>query len=816
MMRKQTAFFSTCLSFCVAAGLCQLQAQVAPAAAPAAPAAAPAAPAPAASDTSAASDTVETLPSFEVVSEKTSDYVGNTALSSTRIAVDLSDLPQSVKVLNDSFLNAVKPDMASDILDYVGGGQNGQLNWTPGRMNIRGFTGDADYTDGFSPTANTALDENIFDRFEIVKGPNAIFLAADGSPGGIVNKITKSPSDTAQTSLTVQTGRWDGNDVELDTTGPITPDGKLAYRVVASGSYYDEYYDNAYMHRYTTLYALSYQFNPDTKLQINGELNHANWPSYNGLPIDPRTLKMINVPYDETQDFNAPLDWRMDYVDRLWATFDSRLNRFVAVSIRGMRAFDRSDRHESIAPTWTEGTTTGTALIGGVSKTVTFLGGKWTTPATVGTSESVAPLNYYVQNGTIFVTDSWAGTPDYTGGAIPRSTINADDAHTLYNDLQGDVNFNYNYKTWMADLLLIGFEHRDQPVQTETWKNGVSATPWYPYAPNTPGSVVDNYTTPSAYVQTQSLQNRGYLLETLKLWDDRIIGDWGFTRASNYAATFNYLTGKFSGVPYNVNVNLVQWGAVVKVLPGVSLFTGFNENFALNGTGTYNGVPNSVLPAKTGKQHEVGIKTNLLNNRLQVNVSYFDIQQQNNTVPSFPLDPNNPNVLIPGVISRGFDGDASFQVTPQFFIMGSFANYSAKSILGATYAASQGGRFVQPGTGTVAWASIPVDNTAEHTESLYGLYKFTDSLKGLQVGLGENFQSKRAITDGANQVFWGYIPERTVVDAMAQYRWNEHWQFMLTVDNLLDTKYIYSVRNEDILVPGVPINPKFSVTYFFR
>ncbi len=29
--------------------------------------------------------------------------------------------------------------MEDDVLDYVGGGQNGALNWTPGRMNIREF-----------------------------------------------------------------------------------------------------------------------------------------------------------------------------------------------------------------------------------------------------------------------------------------------------------------------------------------------------------------------------------------------------------------------------------------------------------------------------------------------------------------------------------------------------------------------------------------------------------------------------------------------------------------------------------------------------
>jgi len=116
-------------------------------------------------------DKVYELPTFEVNSEKDASYVGKASLSSTRIAVDLAELPQSVKVLNNSFVQAIGPTMLSDILNYVGGGQNGQINWTPGRMNIRGFTGDADYVDGFAPSAATAQDSAIFDRFEIIKGP---------------------------------------------------------------------------------------------------------------------------------------------------------------------------------------------------------------------------------------------------------------------------------------------------------------------------------------------------------------------------------------------------------------------------------------------------------------------------------------------------------------------------------------------------------------------------------------------------------------------------------------------------------------------
>jgi iron complex outermembrane recepter protein len=719
------------------------------------------------STTTAANETAVQLPAFEIASEKDTNYVGTSALSSTRIAVDISELSQSVKVLNNSFITALNPTMMSDVLDYVGGGQNGALNWTPGRMNIRGFTGDADYVDGFAPTAGSASDSVIFDRFEIIKGPSTIFLAADGSPGGIVNKITKAPQETPSTTLTLQTGLFEGNHATIDTTGPLTKDGKLLYRVVLGETYYDGYYKNVYMHRMTLMPELTYKFTANTTLEIKAVDIQTNWPSYNGLPVDPRTGQMFNLPYDTSQDEGAPYNWRHDDVRRLWGSFNTRFNDYLALSVRGMNAFDRADRFESITAPWNEG-------------------------SRVWASAAVAPATY-------------------TGGPVPRSVTN-DDAHTTYRDLQADLNFNYTSK-YFTELFLLGAEDRDQPGRTTTYSGHDTTSPWYPYAPGTV-PIITTSTIPSAYTETQSLFQRLYAMETLKVFDDRVILTYGADRAKAYGSNFNYLTGAASSfVPYTLYKNLIQYGLVIKIIPGVSLFTGFNQNFAVNGVGTFNGQTNVPLPPKLGKQHEVGIKTDFFNHAVTANISYFDISQQNNTVPSFPLDPNNPFILIPGVVSRGLDGDFSWKVSKNLYLIASAANYAAKSILGPAV----NGTFVQPGTGHVAVGSIPVDNTAEHTESAYALYNFDNIgvYKGLSIGIGENFQSKRAITDGADQVFWGYVPGRTLVDAVINYQYNKHIKYTVNIDNLLDKKYIYAVRSENVQIPGTPINVKVAIAYTF-
>jgi iron complex outermembrane receptor protein len=712
-------------------------------------------------NTDASKDEIIQLPTFSVSSEKDTGYVGKSALSSTRIAVDISELPQSVKVLNNSFIKATNAFNMPDILNYTGGAQNGSLNWTAGRLAIRGFSGDGDYMDSFAPPSQTVIDPIMYDRFEVIKGPSTIFLAADGSPGGLVNKITKNPLSQRSTTLSVQTGLYDANHVGLDATGPLTSNGKLLYRFVAGSTYSDGYYDSTYMHRNIFFPAVSYQFTPDTKVEIKALFVNTAWPSYNGLMLDPRTMKIWDVPYTRSSSEDSPYNWRHDNMNRVWLNFTSRLNDYVVLRIAAMNAYSRSDRQESLANTWDDG------------------GRAW--------NAATSPTTY-------------------TGGAYPRTTT-ADNQVSRYRDLQSDLNF--NFKTGPANhSLLIGGELRDNPNSTEVYAG--TSSPWNPFVKTAPTVTVD-WTTPTSFNENISTLARVYLAETMKLFKDRLVLNYGITRTRASAGTTNRLTRVVTTPEFVVDKNLKQYGAVYKIVKGVNLFYGYNENYALNGVGTVNGVAGTPLPPKQGKQSEIGLKTEFLNKRLSVNVSYFDVQQQNNTVPSSPFNPANPNVLIPGVISRGFDGDVSFQVNRSFYLMGSFSLFKAKSVLGPAAAS-----FIQPYTGTIITGSIPVDNISENSWSLIGLYHFTDGpLKKFNVSLGANYLDKRAITDNANQVWFGYVPGRVLVNATASYRWSRHITYSLNIDNLLNKKYIYSVRSVNVIVPGTSTNVKFSVDYTF-
>jgi iron complex outermembrane receptor protein len=505
---------------------------------------------------------------------------------------------------------------------------------------------------------------------------------------------------------------------------------------------------------------VSYQFSPDTKVEIKGLFVQTDWPSYNGLMLDPRTLQIWDVPYTRSSSESQPYNWRHDKVRRVWLSFTSRLNDNVALRIAAMNAWDRANRQESLANTWNEG-------------------GRTWNAATTPTS--------------------------YTGGAYPRTTT-ADDQWNHYMDLQADLNFNFKMGP-TNNSLLVGSELRSNPSDTKSYAG--TSSPWDPFHVTTP-TVTVNYTAPSSYTRSTSTFGRAYVLETMKFMDDRLLLSYGVTRTVATQSTLNNLTNVYSLPYFTVYKNLKQWGAVYKVTKAINLFTGYNENYALNGVGLRNGV-SGPLPPKQGKQWEAGMKGTFLNKKLTTNIAYFDIKQQNNTVPSSPLDPANPNILIPGVISRGFDADISYQMNSNFYVMASAANFKAKSILGPAAAT-----YIQPGTNTIIANFIPVDNIAQQTFSVFGLYKFTEgSFNGLGVGIGANYLSKRAITDNANQVFFGYEPGRTLLNANLTYRYNSHISYALNLDNILNTRYIYSIRSENVIVPGPSFNAKFSIEYKF-
>jgi len=386
----------------------------------------------------------------------------------------------------------------------------------------------------------------------------------------------------------------------------------------------------------------------------------------------------------------------------------------------------------------------------------------------------------------------------YTGGLLPRSTTAIDNSWPR-RTLQMDFVLNFNTGS-VKHKLLLGGDATDNTTHAITY--GGTSSPIDPFNPVFPGVVTVNTSVPTSDQKVLNQFGKLYFLETANFFKDRLQLTVGGSRNLASADTTNRLTNT-GGPVIDVYQNLGQWGAIFKPTAHTSVFYGFNENFNTNIQN------NIVLPSQRGKQQEIGVKGELLDGKITTTLAYFDIKQVNLTAPSFPQTTPPSFVLVSGENSKGFDGDFTFEVNKNITVLASFASFRARVPLTAQQAT-----VLQPTTHATA-TELPVGNVSEETFGAWGRYMYTQGgLKGFAFGAGLSYQSKKAITSSANDLFFGYVPGRTVIDAFASY---DHgpFKYTLNVDNLLDKSYIYAARNQNLIIPGSGINVKGAVTWKF-
>ncbi len=682
-------------------------------------------------------DDVVRLPTFTLRSGRDVSYVGKQALSTTRTGVELLDLAQSVKVLHRSFIDDLSPGLLVDALKYVGGGQAGNINFADDRFTLRGFNSPADigdFVDGFRGKTDSNTDLAIIERLEIIKGPSAIFVA-NGPVGGVINKIIKGPVSYRVGTLKLQAGRFDANRIELDLGGPLTADGKLLYRLVAAGQYSDGWYDRTFARRLVLAPSVAYVFNDQSRLTLKYNFLLYRFSSYNGLPLDLRTGRILAIDPRAHFGEGAPHNWRKDIVHRVFLEYTHRLNDHLAVRLAGFNSYNHAARIESV---------NGSAL-----------------PAT------------YID-----------GTP------LHRNTTAQDREHVRR---QAQADFVGTFATGPLDhRLLVGGEVADAPDFVASFAG--SSSPVTPHRLQFPGTVAVASTAPASDLRTNHRQRKYFVLETLSLLDGRVQLSLGGARVRATTSSHNRLTD-VATPRLTLDQTLRQHGVVLKVAPSVSLFYGYNENFAPN---FLNG---RVLPSQLGAQEEFGVKADVLDGRLQLNIARFDIAQRNVPVLAFPQTTPPSFVLVPGQSSRGFDGDIAFQANRNLDLIFNFAHMDARARSQANSAAPV--------------VLNPVNNVAERTFGLWTRYKFTEgSAKGFAIGLGLSHLSRRAIANNSNATVFGWLEPFTLTDLALSYE-RGPLRYALNVDNVFDVAYHAAVRNESIIVPGMGTNVKASVTWKF-
>src|SRR6188768_195891 len=263
---------------------------------------------PAAAPTEADKKDVVTLPTFVISEEPTNPYVSKQALSGTRVAMDVMDIPQTVSIVTNEFMKDTMSQRMLDAAKYVTPVVESTLPVGGDRYTIRGFQVSHEFIDGMVISGEDGYSMSLapynIERIEVIKGPNAI-LVPGGAPGGQFNPITKSPIMKNQASTTLELAQYIGNAVSTDINRVFSEKNGVAGRVIAAYWNSDGYQMNFSREGYMFAPSISWEMSATSKLTAKFEYVHNEETPAISVPLDP-AVGSADYAYISR---NLPRDW---------------------------------------------------------------------------------------------------------------------------------------------------------------------------------------------------------------------------------------------------------------------------------------------------------------------------------------------------------------------------------------------------------------------------------------------------------------------------------------------------------------------------
>ena len=245
---------------------------------------------PAQTTPTAKKEEVVVLPTFTITETPESPYVSKQALSSSRVAMDIQDIPQTISVVTRDFLKDTLSFRIIDAAKYVTPITESTIPNVNDRYTVRGFQVSHEFIDGMEISGadgySAAFMQYNIDRVEIIKGPNAI-LVPGGAAGGQMNPITKSPIMKDQSSMTLELAQYNGNTVSFDLNRIVSPEKGIAARLVAAYWKNSGYGDRSFRDGFMVAPSVAWQLSPTNKLTLRAEVMQNQESPGHFLPIDP-------------------------------------------------------------------------------------------------------------------------------------------------------------------------------------------------------------------------------------------------------------------------------------------------------------------------------------------------------------------------------------------------------------------------------------------------------------------------------------------------------------------------------------------------
>ncbi|WP_157218352.1 TonB-dependent siderophore receptor [Flavisphingomonas formosensis] len=188
--------------------------------------------------------------------------------------VPLSQVPQNIQILSSQLIREQGANLLENVLQNVAGVMTGSYARSYDFYRIRGFDASGyTYVDGLPRGVAINAELAGLEQVEVIKGPSSV-LFGQGSPGGLVNLISKRPQSTPHIEVNASYGSYDSYTGMIDITGPLTGGGALDGRIVANYRNDRSFIDfHPATRRLYVAPSLTWHIGPDTSLTILASLS---------------------------------------------------------------------------------------------------------------------------------------------------------------------------------------------------------------------------------------------------------------------------------------------------------------------------------------------------------------------------------------------------------------------------------------------------------------------------------------------------------------------------------------------------------------
>ncbi|THU05087.1 TonB-dependent siderophore receptor [Lampropedia puyangensis] len=691
-------------------------------------------------------EVVVTATGWDGLTEGTGSYAAKT-VSLGKSNQALREVPRSVSVITRSQLNDQRIASFDDVVEQLPGvtllATDG---WGSGGYYSRGHTISNFLIDGAPARAKTEGDFTFntsmakYDSVQFLHGPDGLF-SGNGQPSGTMNLIRKKPTAQQQFKTAASIGSWQNYLGEVDFSTPVTQDGRIRTRVVASYNDRHKFYDNA--HRkdgvfygvasvdLTAFSTVNLGFSQDRK-RGSGHDSATAFPRYvTGELLDlPRSIGLPAFAFLNSDSRNYFVEWNHHFNDA-WS---------LAVNASTTRSST-----DVLIP-----------FYNGAVDPVTGAG------------------------STIF---QW--TDQYSGDVRSRAM----DAR-----LSGHVDaFNRKHRVLLgADYVRT---HNTGAISSVRDVGGMPID-WNTFNPG----AMTQYSTdaPASFRNNLNLQKGLYGFAELALTDNLkwVLGG-RYARYDNTDARGRLNRPVVPTISRNDGYFLPYYALVYDIASDWTVFVSRAESF--EDQSRYYSAQHRALDPTKGVSYEVGIKGEHLSGQLQSSLTLYRTKRNNYAVkvsddPSF--DTYGASCCYSGdgrFESRGIEVQVSGELTPAWQVNAGYA-YDDNS---TQYGEDTGQRYASftPRHTLRVWSSYRLSQALPGLRLGGGVRMQSEhfregSVKGWNPQGGPD---GLGAFDGPTQSYRFTDPGRAVWNVFAEYPFSKHWTAGINVNNVFDKKYLQSV-----------------------